>query len=117
MRTTPILLVLLLLFQSCSLYKGSITLEEAVASEKQVKVTSTEYPKPLQFKKIEQIDGQYVGLPKRYSSTEAIVLQKEKITKIKEHDKTASNIVNFTPLVLIATLGIILFADGDDGGY
>ncbi|NND52274.1 MAG: hypothetical protein HKN54_07700 [Flavobacteriaceae bacterium] len=115
MKSTPILLALLILLQGCSVYKGSLTLEEAISTQKQVKVTTSEYPKPIQFKRIEAVDGQYVGVPKRYSSSEAMILQEDKITEIKEHDKTASTIISFTPLAIILALGIVLFADGDGG--
>ena len=115
MKATPILLAFLILLQGCSVYKGSLTLEEAIATQKQVKVRTTEYPKPLLFKRIEAVDGQYIGIPKRYSSSQAVVLQEEKITEIKEHDKTASTIISFTPLALIVAAGIILFSsDGAD---
>ena len=113
MKTTPILLAFLILLQGCSVYKGSLTLEEAISTQKQVKVTTSEYPKPLQFKRIESVDGQYIGVPKRYSSSQAVILQEDKITGIKEHDKTASNIISFTPLAVILALGIILFSSGD----
>jgi hypothetical protein len=115
MKTTPILLALLVLLQGCSVYKGSLTLEEAISTQKQVKVTTSEYPKPLQFKRIESVDGQYVGVPKRYSSSQAIILQEDKISEIKEHDKTASNIISFTPLAIILAVGIILFSNSDGG--
>jgi hypothetical protein len=114
MKITPILLALLLILQGCTAYKGSITLDEAVAGQQKVKVTTNDHPKPLEFSKIEKVDGNYIGLPKRYGTSEAVVLQKENITGIKEHDKTTSNIVTFSPLVLIAALGILLFS-GDGG--
>lgn len=115
MKTTPILLALLLLLQGCTVYKGSISLEEAVSEEKKVKVTTTDNPKPFEFKRIELVDGQYIGIPKRYSASEPVTIQEEKITEIKEHDKTTSNIISFTPLAIILALGILLFTDGDGG--
>jgi len=114
MKTISILFVSLMLLQSCTAYKGSITLDQAVAGQQKVKVTTNDNPKPFEFSKIELVDGKYIGLPKRYKSTQAVELNKENITLIKEHDKTTSNIVTFSPLVLIAALGIILFSS--DGG-
>ena len=102
-------LAVLILSQGCTVYKGSITLEEAIAGKQKVKVTSSEYPKPLQFSRIELVNGEYVGMPKRYGSSTAVILQEDKITQIKEHDKTTSNIITFSPLALIVGLGIILF--------
>ena len=69
----------------------------------------------MEFKRIERIDGEYKGLPKRYSPAEEVVIKKETITQIKEHDKTMSNIISFSPLALILGLGIILFSSqGED---
>lgn len=110
LKCLAVFLAVLMLSQGCTAYKGSITLDEAVAGQQKVKVTTSEYPKPLQFSRIEQVNGEYVGMPKRYGSSKAVILQKDKITQIKEHDKTTSNIITFSPLVLIVGLGIILFA-------
>ena len=115
-KSVAIFLAILLLSQGCTVYKGSITLDEAVAGKQKVKVTTSEYSKPLQFSKIEQVNGEYVGMPKRYGSSEAVILQKDKITQIKEHDKTTSNIITFSPLALIIGLGIILFS-GESEDY
>ena len=109
-QSVAVFLAILLLSQGCTVYKGSISLEEAVASKQKVKVTTSEYPKPIRFSRIEQVDGEYVGMPKRYGSSEAVILQEDKITQIKEHDKTTSNIITFSPLALIIGLGIILFS-------
>lgn len=98
----------LLLLQGCTLYKGSITLDEAVTWEKKVKVLSSDSEVPYQFEQIKLIDGQYVGIPKRYSQASEITLNPSNITEIKEHDKTLSNIVSFSPLAIIVGLGIFL---------
>jgi len=104
------ILAFLILCQGCTAYKGSITLDEAVAGQQKVKVTTKDNPKPFEFSKIELVDGKYIGLPKRYKSTQAVELKKENINLIKEHDKTTSNIVTFSPLALIVVLGIVLFS-------
>ena len=114
-KLVAVFLAILLCSQGCTVYKGSITLDEAVAGKQKVKVTTSEFPKPLQFSRIEQVDGEYVGMPKRYGSSTAVILQEDKIKQIKEHDKTASNIITFSPLALILGLGIILFSSQDEG--
>ncbi|MEL6812977.1 MAG: hypothetical protein AAFP76_16755, partial [Bacteroidota bacterium] len=114
--TLAVLLASLVFFQGCTVYKGSITLEDAVAQQKKVKVITSDNPKPFEFKKIERVDGEYVGIPKRYSQAENITLKKETITEIKEHDKTMSTIITFSPLAIIVGLGVILFGNSD-GGY
>jgi len=114
-KSVAVFFIIITMSQGCTVYKGSITLEEAVAGKQKVKVMTSEYPKPLQFSKIEEVNGEYVGMPKRYGASEAVILQKDKITQIKEHDKTTSNIITFSPLALIVGLGIILFsAESED---
>lgn len=115
-RSAYLLLALLILFQGCSLYKGSITLEEAVASQKRVKVSTSENPKPLEFKRIELVNGEYIGLPNRYDHSGEKIINKESITEIKEYDKTASDVVTFAPIVIIIGIGILLFSGSSDGG-
>ena len=115
-RSASLLLALLILFQGCSLYKGSITLEEAVASQKRVKVTTSENPKPLEFKRIELVNGEYKGFPNRYDHSGEKIINKESITEIKEYDKTASNVVTFAPIAIIVGIGILLFSSSNDGG-
>jgi hypothetical protein len=117
-RSASILLALLILFHGCSLYKGSITLEEAVASRKRVKVSTSENPKPLEFKRIELVNGEYKGLPNRYDHSGEKIINKEGITEIKEYDKTASDVVTFAPIMIIIGMGILLFSGSSDGdGY
>lgn len=117
-RSASILLALLILFHGCSLYKGSITLEEAVASRKRVKVSTSENPKPLEFKRIELVNGEYKGLPNRYDHSGEKIINKESITEIKEYDKTASDVVTFAPIVIIIGMGVLLFVGSSDGdGY
>jgi len=113
----PIAFALLLLLQSCTVYKGSITLEEAVSSQKKVKVYATSSEKALEFERIEKIDGAYKGIPKRYSQSQEVILDEENIRLIKEEDNTTSTIITFSPLVVIGILGMVLFSGDGDGGY
>lgn len=110
LRKVSWLFLIIMLSQGCTLYKGSISLENAVANQKKVKVYTSTNVKPYQFKRIEEDNGKYKGIPKRYSQASEVIVKKEDITLIKEHDKTASNIVSFTPLAIIVALGIILFS-------
>ncbi|NND62706.1 MAG: hypothetical protein HKN48_05885 [Flavobacteriaceae bacterium] len=104
-------LAFLLMLQGCTVYKGSITLEEAVQLQKKVKVTTSENEKPYEFAYIEDRNGDYVGLPARYKQYGEVELQKDKITEIKEHDKTMSTIITFTPIAIIVALGVVLFTN------
>lgn len=111
LKPVAVFLAIMIFSQGCTAYKGSITLDEAVAGQQKVKVTTSEYLKPIRFSRIEQQNGKYIGMPKRYGSAKAVILQEDKIIKIKEHDKTTSNIITFSPLALIVGLGIILFSN------
>ncbi len=118
MRTMPkffkrlaCFLSFLLLLQGCTAYKGSITLQNAVQLQKKVKVTTTDSEKPYEFAYIEERDGKYIGQPARYKQYGEVELDEAKITQIKEHDKTVSTIVTFTPIAIIIAAGIILFTN------
>jgi hypothetical protein len=114
LKSLAAFLAIVILAQGCMVYKGSISLDEAVAGRQKVKVTTSDNPKPMEFNRIELIDGEYKGLPKRYSPAAEVIIKKETITQIKEHDKTASTIISFTPLALIVGLGILLFSSESD---
>ncbi|MEM7085323.1 MAG: hypothetical protein AAF489_04025 [Bacteroidota bacterium] len=114
LKSVAAFLAILVLSQGCTAYKGSITLDQAVAEKQKVKVTTKDNPKPYEFSKIELVDGKYIGFPKRYKSTKAVELKRENISLIKEHDKTTSNIITFSPLALIVGLGILLFSTGSE---
>lgn len=107
------LLSILILFQSCTAYKGSLTLEQAVLDRKKVKVTTTQVEKPYQFEYIENREGKYVGIPARYKDYGEVTLDASKIVEIKEHDKTASTLLTFTPIAILVGLGVVLFTSAD----
>ncbi len=110
-RLASLLLSVLFVLQGCTVYKGSISLDAAVMKQQKVKVTTTESEKPLEFEKINLVDGEYRGIPKRYSQGTEVVLDKDSIVEIKEHDKTLSNIISFSPLVIIIAAGVLLFSN------
>lgn len=109
LRTISLLFTILILLQGCTVYKGNVTLDQAVTWEKKVKVMSSDNEEPYHFEHIKLRDGKYVGIPKRYSQSSEVILNPLNITEIKEHDKTLSTLISFSPLFIIAGLGIILF--------
>ncbi|MDC8002846.1 hypothetical protein POV27_02165 [Aureisphaera galaxeae] len=109
-RMSSFLLALLFVLQGCTVYKGSITLEQAVNGQRKVKVITSDSDTPKEYEKITLVDGEYRGTPKRYSQGTEEVIDTSKIVEIKEHDKTLSTIISFSPLVVIVAAGILLFS-------
>lgn len=74
MKAISLLLVFLLLLQSCSVYNRAPTsVEAAVASEKRVKIITTDN-KRLKFKQLEKRDNKLIGITGRGSITSKKVL-------------------------------------------
>ncbi|WP_461302471.1 hypothetical protein [Aureisphaera sp.] len=114
LKLISLVLATLFLLQGCTVYKGSVTLEEAVNGQKKVKVITSDSDTPKEYEKINLVEGEYRGVPKRYSQGAEEVIDADKIVEIKEHDKTMSNIISFSPLAIIVGLGILLFSNGSD---
>ncbi|MBX2826755.1 MAG: hypothetical protein KTR22_01245 [Flavobacteriaceae bacterium] len=114
LRACSILLSVVFLLHGCTVYKGSVSLDEAVQGEKKVKIITSDSDTPKEYEKINLIDGEYRGIPKRYSQGSEEVIDTSKIVEIKEHDKTLSNIISFSPLAIIVALGVILFTNESD---
>ncbi len=67
MKNISFLLVFLILLQSCSVYNRPATVDVAVASEKKVKVITTDKQKYI-FKRLENKDERLVGISRLQSS-------------------------------------------------
>ncbi len=61
LNTIALFLTALILFQSCSVYKTPVTLEQAVLEQKEVKIT-TASDETLKYKYIVYEDGQFYGV-------------------------------------------------------
>jgi len=96
----PLMLSILLMFQSCvTVYKsGSLTLEEANDRHIKTKVV-TKSGEKLKFKNIEFKNGVYYGVKKKKRQIINIPLDQDAISVIKIKDRTLSTIVNI-PLVI-----------------
>ena len=102
-------LALLLLFQGCVIYRGPISLDEAVKQQKKVRV-KTQSNQEFKFKMIRRIDKEYIGIPlKLTDGNQNIKLNEEHIDWVKIHDKKASTLWSIlTPILVIGgILGII----------
>ncbi|MBP2283315.1 hypothetical protein H4V97_001633 [Flavobacterium sp. CG_23.5] len=94
-----VLLIFVLLMQSCAIYqKTSVSLDDAVASNRKVLITKTDGAK-LKLKRVELTDGKYYGIVKVDGKTEKIILVENDIRTIRILNKSATT---------IGTVGIVL---------
>jgi len=101
----PIALIFgaLILFQSCIAYKQtSVSLEQAVESEKKAKI-ETKGNQVLKFKRIGFEDEKFYGIKKIKGEMVKIPLDSMGIEKVMLHDKTLS-----TVLTIALPIGIIV---------
>lgn len=98
-KFTSLLLVTLLLFQSCVIYKSApSTLEQVASSNAKAKIIYKDNSK-MNFTKIEQQDSVYVGYYKPnkiFSKKVKIAIDQNNIEKIKIQDKTLSAVASTT---------------------
>ena len=104
-KTISWLLVIVMVFQSCTVYKSTpISLEQAAQNGSKVKVTTINKEK-LKFKKIESLNDEFYSIEKFEGGTAKTVLNQDYIKSIKEKDKTLSLILNIgIPLVIVGGL-------------
>lgn len=91
-KIVPITLVFVMLLQSCSIYKKTpVTLDEAAKANSKVLVERTNKEK-FKLKKIENIDGKYLGKKKVKGETVSIQLDEKDIQSIRVLDKSKSTV-------------------------
>jgi len=96
-----ILLVVVLLFQSCQVYKSkSSTLDEAVASNQRVKIHSISGER-IKYKKIIKKEGLYYGLVKK----DTVKINTSEIARLRLKDHALSTV--YTVLVS-AVSGLVM---------
>ncbi|MCM4154871.1 hypothetical protein [Gramella sp. AN32] len=118
-------LLVLLLFQNCTVYRGTnVTFEQAVNDEVKVRVF-TEDGKKLMFKRLQLLDGQSIGFAKKNSQTgkfllqngvnfeeagkfTAFVLDSLEVEEIYPKNRTASTFVSIGIALLVAATTIIV---------
>lgn len=105
-KTVCFLLVIVLVLQSCSVYKKTpVTLEQAATSNRKVLVIKSDNTK-LKFTRIEQIEGSYYGRIKTRAGIEKIPLTESDLKTIRVLDKTATTVGNVA--IVVGSLGIVL---------
>lgn len=113
-KSIALMLSLIIIFQSCRVYHSdSVSLTEAIKSEKRVKI-KTANNKTLKFSKLSFEDGKYYGINFNQNSGkyQKILLNENEVQTIRLHNKPLSiilgiaiPIVTFVGLVFLALLG------------
>ena len=106
------ILVLMLMLQSCTVYqKTAVTLDEAAASSRKTLITKTDGAK-LKVKRVEKRDGTFYGIAKVEGKTEKITLVENEIKTVRVLNKTATTfgnigIVTGSAIVIFTTVAIL----------
>ncbi|UOK43560.1 MULTISPECIES: hypothetical protein [Flavobacterium] len=111
-----LLLSFIFLLQSCHVYhKVPISLDEAVAANKRMKVTTTD-DKKHKFRKIEKSDSTYYGIVKTRGQKVKVPLEIEKIKSIHPVNKEGSTLLSVG--IVVVPIGILMIiAMTSDLGY
>lgn len=102
-----VLMALLILFQSCRVYRQkTVSLEDAVESGKRVRIKTYD-GRTLKFKEIIFKDGEFFGVKNKYSGIEITPLNPSELVKIQPKNEILSLIVSGA--VVYASLFAALF--------
>ena len=114
-RLISYFLILLMVFQSCTIYRSSgVTLDQAVFSGDKVEVV-TQYDKTIKYKYITQEEGTYYGVKKVKGEFVKSPFQPEQVKTVRLKNKPLSTVVSvFGPIIIIG--GLIAFALSADSG-
>lgn len=110
-RVAPFLLSLLLIMQSCQVYKtSSISLEEATLSKEKVKVKTT-IGERLKFNEIDKEEGLYYGIKKKKGELEKVPLNQEFIIGVYPKNRPLSTISTIVLPIGIIVGVLLIFQD------
>ncbi len=100
--------IMLIFFQSCRVYHSKhVPLEEAVKSEKRVKIKTKEQ-KTLKFNRVVLEEGQFYGIKVKGKQINKTLLKIEDLKKVRLHNKTMSIILGIAvPVITIAGIFVI----------
>lgn len=113
-KASPVCFFIMLLFllESCTVYKSTpISLDQAVATKRRVKLITTDNQK-LHFKQIEKTDSVYYGLKTINGEKVRIALNQNNIKAIKEPNKVTSTILTAGIITTaVAFFAVIIFGE------
>jgi len=115
LRTIASILILLMLFQSCTVYKKTtITLDQAAQKESKVKVKIINN-ETLKFNRISRENGNFFGIKEAQGEITKTPLDSRNVISIKEKDESSSTIVTILA-VAGSVVAIIVLAFLISGG-
>ena len=108
-----VLLIVVILLQSCKVYQDPITLEQAAASneEQYLKITMLNGDEYI-YEELEVVDGNYYGIHTKNDKKITTLLIKDEVKGVQKHNKKSStffNILGITVGVASVVLGISMF--------
>ena len=108
LRPVAWLLAIMMIFQSCTVYKSTpITLEQAVQKESKVRII-TNSNKTFVYKKIIVDEGKYYGVDRIKGKKINIPVNQDLVKSINEKNETLSTVLSFgIPLVIIGAIVVI----------
>ena len=105
------LLLMLVLFQSCTVYKSSsVTLEEAYSKESKTKIES-KIGETFKFKRIYFENGNYYGEKKIRGEVKKIILNPNGINNVKIKDITLSIVFTIALPITVIAVAALIFQD------
>lgn len=106
-------LAIFLLLQSCHVYKKvPLSLDEAVAANRIVKVTTVDNRKFI-YHKIEKADSTYYGVKTVKRQDVRVLIRQKDVQSIRAVDKGASTLLTAVAVVVpIAIAALLVIADG-----
>ena len=116
-KSIALTLCMLILLQSCSVYKSAnVTLEEAVIAKAKVRVIKKNGEKVKYFRLTFE-DGQYKSIEKIGGGSIKTELAVNDIEKVQLKDKVLSTVLSILPVVVIYGGLFLIFPDGIGLGY
>lgn len=105
------LLMVLVLFQSCTIYKrANVTLDKTIDSKIKTRITNINGRK-YNFKHVVFEDNDYYGVAKSHGEIVKTKLSEKSIEKVQLKDKTGSTILTILLPITILVGGILILAD------
>lgn len=115
-RTGSIALLcgLVILLQSCMVYKkSSVTLEKAVQEQQKVRVEYEDY-ESYRYQKLISKDGTYFGVKKEKGELVNIPIDENRIVNVRLYNKSLSNTLTIVgPIVILGGVILILASSVD----